>query len=250
MPPGQATVSPHFTANDRGHARDAETVRRPAVDNPGTSLMAIMRYVSACWRIVLPAAALAIVAPLPAAAQNAAAAPVAEPWTKLCNTDAATKKELCLVIQELKADTGQFIASATIRQVTGEEKISFIAAVPPGMLLQPGLRAQIDDGKQYEIKYGICFPNACYGELEVNAEFVEALKAGSKLTITTVTPQAKGVTFPMTLVGFTKAYDGEGLDAAAAKARQDELNKALQLRAEEARKKLIEQQQKEGGQTN
>ena len=250
MPPGQATVSPHFTANDRGHARNAETVRRSAVDNPGTRLMAIMKSLSACWRIGLPAAAFAIVAPLSAAAEDAAAAPAPEAWTKLCNTDDATKKELCLVIQELKAETGQFIASATIRQVTGEEKMSFIAAVPLGMLLQPGLRAQIDDGKQYEIKYGICFPNACYGELEVNTEFVEALKAGSKLTITTVTPQAKGVTFPMTLAGFTKAYDGKGLDAAAAKARQDELNKALQLRAEEARKKLIEQQQKEGGQTN
>ena len=216
--------------------------------------MAMMNFVSACWRMLLPAAAaLAVVAPLSAAAQDAsaAAAPAPEsPWTKLCNTDAATKKELCLVIQELKADTGQFIASATIRQVTGEEKISFIAAVPPGMLLQPGLRAQIDDGKQYEIKYGICFPNACYGELEVNSAFVDALKGGSKLVITTVTPQAKGVSFPMTLAGFTKAYDGKGLDAAAAKARQDELNKALQLRAEEARKKLIEQQQKEGGQTN
>ena len=41
--------------------------------------------------------------------------------------------------------------------------------------------------------------------------------------------------------------EGKGLDAAAAKARQDDLNKALQARAEEARKKLIEQQQKETG---
>ena len=211
--------------------------------------MAIMKSVSACWRYLVPAAVLAIAAPLSAAAQDAAAAPDS-PWTKLCNSDPATKKELCLVIQELKADTGLFIASATIRQVTGEPKISFIAAVPPGMLLQPGLRVQIDTGKQYDIKYGICFSNACYGELEVNADFINALKGGGQLVITTVTPQAKGVNFPMSLVGFTKAYDSKGLDAAAAKARQDELTKALNARAEEARKKLIEQQQKESGQTN
>ena len=208
--------------------------------------MAIMKSISASWRHLLLAAPLLIVAPVTATAQETPDTP----WTKLCNTDPATSKELCLVIQELKADTGQFIASATIRQVTGDAKISFIAAVPPGMLIQPGLRVQIDQGKQYDIKYGICFPNACYAELEVNTDFVAAMKGGNQLTITTVTPQAKGVNFPMSLVGFTKTYDSKGLDAAAAKARQDELNKALQARAEEARKKLIEQQQKEAGQTN
>jgi invasion protein IalB len=217
--------------------------------------MAVVDFLSGCLRIALPAAALAALS-VAAAAQDAAApaapaAPAPESaWTKLCNTDAASKKELCLVIQELKADNGQFVASATLRQVTGEEGISFIAAVPPGMLIQPGLRAQIGDGKQIELKYGICFPNACYAELPVNADFVKALKAGNRLTIITMTPEGKAVTFPMSLAGFTRAFDGPGLDAAAAKARQDELNKALQLRAEEARRKLIEQQQKEGGQTN
>ena len=205
------------------------------------------------WRLVLPAALFTIAAPLVVAAQQAAAPTAAQPnspWVKLCDTDPASKRELCVVIQELRAETGQFIASATIRQITGEPKISFIAAVPPGMLLQPGLRAQVDDGKQYEIKYDICFPNACYGELEVNADFINSLKNGKQVVISAMSPQAKGRSFPLTLAGFTKAYDGKGLDAAGQQARQEELNKALQARAEEARKKLIEQQQKEGGQTN
>jgi invasion protein IalB len=168
-------------------------------------------------------------------------------WVKLCNTDPASKKELCLTLQELRAETGQFIASATLRQMTGDDKISFIAAVPPGMLIQPGLRVQIDTGKQYPVKYGICYPNACYGELEVDADFVGALRKGKQLVLTTLNQQAKGVAFPMTLSGFGKAYDGKGLDAAGQAQRQDDLNKALQARAEEARKKLIQQQQKEGG---
>lgn len=168
-------------------------------------------------------------------------------WVKLCNTDPASKKELCLTLQELRAETGQFIASATLRQVSGDDKISFIAAVPPGMLIQPGLRVQIDTGKQYPVKYGICYPNACYGELEVDADFVNALRRGKQLVLTTLNQQAKGVAFPMTLTGFGKAYDSKGLDAAGQAQRQDDLNKALQARAEEARKKLIQQQQKEGG---
>ncbi|MBN8995641.1 MAG: invasion associated locus B family protein [Rhizobiales bacterium] len=183
-------------------------------------------------------------------AGGGAAAPAAggQPtWVKLCNTDAASKKELCLTLQELRAETGQFIASATLRQVTGDDKVSFIAAVPPGMLLQPGLRVQVDGGKQYPIKYGICFQNACYGELDIDSDLMSQMRKGKQLVLTTLNQQAKGVSFPMTLAGFSKAYDGKGLDAAGQAARQDDLNKALQARAEQARKKLIEQQQKEGG---
>ncbi len=198
--------------------------------------------------------ALAVVAvgvPFGASAQDAPApAPTPgpdSPWAKLCNADPASGKELCLVIQEIRADTGQFIASATIRTIAGDTKKSLIAAVPPGMLLQPGLRVQIDDGEQIEVKYGICFPNACYGELEVSDDFVGKLKAGGKLTLTTLNQQAKPVNFPMTLSGFTKAYDGAGLDQAALQARESDLADALARRAENARQKLIEQQQKESG---
>lgn len=151
------------------------------------------------------------------------------------------------MIQELHADSGQFIASATIRQITGDDKISFIAAVPVGMLIQPGLRVQIDTGKQYDVSYGICFPNACYGELAIDQDFINAMQHGKQLIVTTMSQQRKGVAFPMTLAGFKKAYESKGLDAKAAQQRQDDLNKALQARAEEARKKLIQQQQKEGG---
>ena len=198
----------------------------------------------------LAVAAFAIGVPLGASAQEgeAAAPPTPEaPWAKLCNVDPSTGKELCLTLQEIRADTGQFIASATIRTIAGEAKKSLITAVPPGMLLQPGLRVQIDDAAPTDIKYGICFPNACYAELEVDDEFVAKLKAGGKLTITTLNQQAKPVNFPMTLSGFTKAYDGKGLDQAAQQARESELADALARRAENARQKLIEQQQKESG---
>ena len=191
----------------------------------------------------LALAVLAIGAPVAASAQERRsrrprpppppAAPES-PWAKLCNTDPASGKELCLTIQEIRADTGQFIASATIRTIAGDAKKSLITAVPPGMLLQPGLRVQIDDGAQQEMKYGICFPNACYGELEINDEFITSLKGGGKLTLTTLNQQAKPVNFPMTLAGFTKAYDGSGLDTAAQQARESELADALARRAESA----------------
>jgi invasion protein IalB len=197
---------------------------------------------------------LLMIGPTAAVSQEAeapAAPPAAEsPWAKVCNKDPSNGKELCLVIQEIRADTGQFIASATIRILAGEEKMTFIAAVPTGMLIQPGMRAQIDGGKQYELKYSICFPNACYADLEIDDAFVKELKGGGQLTVTTMNQQAKPVNFPMTLAGFTKAFDSKGLDAAAVQQRQNELAEALARRAETTRQKLIEQQQKESGEAN
>ena len=207
-----------------------------------------MAHSTKSLRMWLAMAVVALGAPVGASAQDAAAPAAAEPaWAKLCNADPATGKELCLTIQEIRADTGQFIASATVRTIDGDAKKSLITAVPPGMLLQPGLRVQIDDGEQQEVKYGICFPYACYGELEINDDFIGKLKAGGKLTLTTLNQQAKPVNFPMTLAGFTKAFDGKGLDQAAQQARQSDLQDALARRAENARQKLIEQQQKESG---
>jgi invasion protein IalB len=164
------------------------------------------------------------------------------PWVKICNTDPATQKVLCLVTQELRAENGQFIASATLRQITGEDKIQFIAAVPPGVLIQPGVRVQVDESPQQEVKYGICFPNACYAEMEVNADFITSLKRGNTLNVIALNAQARGLTFPMTLSGFTRAYDGAGIDAEAAQAREEELNSALQRRAEALRQRLREAQ--------
>lgn len=196
---------------------------------------------------MLAAAAVLSMSSAFATAQDQPAAPAApeaqSPWLKICNKDPASEKELCLVTQELHAENGIFIASATLRQFTGDSKISFITAVPIGMMIQPGVRVQVDEGPQTEMKYGVCFPNACYAELEVNAEFIGSLKRGNQLIVTVVNPQAKGISFPMSLAGFTKTFDGAGLDVGAAQERQNELNRALQERAEEARRRLIEQQQ-------
>lgn len=205
--------------------------------------MAHLGFQRLARRCLIACVATAGLYPLAAAAQDAQQPDT--PWIKICNKVPDTEKELCLVTQELRADTNQFIASATLRKFKDEDKISFIVAVPPGMLIQPGIRAQVDEGKQNEIKYGICFPNACYGELEVNADFVSSLKAGGKLIVTALNQGGKAVSFPFTLIGFTKVYDGEGMNPEQAQAKQDELNKALQARAQEARQKLIEQQQKE-----
>ena len=169
------------------------------------------------------------------------------PWVKVCNTDPQSNKEICVITQELRTDTGQFLASVAVREISGEARKTLLLAVPPGMLIQPGLRVQVDEGKQTEAKYSICFPNACYSDLVIDDAFIESMKKGGALGLTTLNQQGKQVPFRLTLTGFTKVYDGDPIDAAALQQRQQQLQSELQKRAEEARQKLIEKQREATG---
>ncbi|WP_150525837.1 invasion associated locus B family protein [Roseibium sediminis] len=164
------------------------------------------------------------------------------PWIKVCNKDPKANKQVCLITQELRTSTGQFLSSVAVREIEGEARKTLLMAVPTGMLIQPGLRVQVDAGKQTEAKYGICFPNACYSELVIDDTFVAGMKQGGKLIVTALNQQAKAVPFELTLIGFTKIYDGEPMDVAQIEEKQKQLQDELQRRADEARQKLIEAQ--------
>jgi invasion protein IalB len=165
-------------------------------------------------------------------------------WVKLCGKDpnAAAAKEICFVQRELRTDSGQFLASAGIRGVEGEARKILLVQTPVGMLIQPGMRVQVDKGKQEAAKYTICFPNACFAELPVDDAFIASLKRGKEMILTTLNQQAKGVSFNISLSGFTAAYDGPPIDTAALQRQQQQLQEELQRKAKEAQQKLIDAQ--------
>ncbi|WP_244635951.1 invasion associated locus B family protein [Chthonobacter albigriseus] len=182
------------------------------------------------------------------AASGQAAPPAADPnaWVKLCGSDPNTKKQICFTQRELRTDSGQFLASAGIREVNGESRKILLVQTPVGMLIQPGMRVQVDKGKQDAAKYTICFPNACFAELPITDDFISSLKKGSDLVLTTLNQQAKGVSFKISLKGFTSAYDGPAIDTAALQRQQQQLQAELQRKAKEAQQKLIDAQKAAG----
>jgi invasion protein IalB len=179
------------------------------------------------------------------AAGAAAGQPAPPMWIKLCSPDATTKKNLCLIQEEIYADTGQFIASAAIRTVQDDPKMTLIIGVPPGMLLQPGLQIAVDTGKMQPLMYSICFPNTCFADMDLTADFLKSVRGGKQLMIAAVNQGAQAVSFPLSLSGFAKAYDGAGVDpnTPTGQAALDALSASLKAHADEARQRLIEQQQ-------
>jgi len=168
--------------------------------------------------------------------QRATAIPT--PWTKICSKDPQANKEVCLVTQEIRAETGQFLASVAIREVESDPKKQFIVAVPPGMLLQPGMRVIVDQGQPLAARYAICFPNACYGDTEITAEFVDTMKKGQQITVQTINQVGRTVNFTLVLKDFAKAYDGPPIDPKVVEEQQKKLQEELQKRADEQRRRL------------
>lgn len=188
----------------------------------------------------------------PAFAQEAKApaeqAKPASRWIKICNEEPKSKKQLCTVAQELRAQTGQYKASVVLRELEGQKRKSLVIGVLPGMLLKPGLSVQIDKGKQNRGAFGICFPNACYAEIVVDENYVAQLKKGANLSVTTLNQQAQPVRFDLTLTGFTATYDGDPIDLKQVDANKEKLQEVLKKRAEEQRLKLLEQKKKDAAQ--
>ncbi len=201
-----------------------------------------------------PAAAPAAPAANPAAgaaAGAAASAPVMAavqtPWVKICDkvpTDdknPPTTKQLCMTLQETRAENGQFLASAQLRELEGDAKKQLIIAVPVGMLIQPGIRVVLDSGQPQNMRYELCLPNACFAQIEVNADMVARMKKANNLNIQVVTIGNRPITLAMSMSNFAKVSEGPGTDPKEYELQQKRLQDELQRRAEEARKRLESQ---------
>jgi invasion protein IalB len=222
----------------------------------GRRALAAALLAAAC----LPAAALApddaaapAPAPKPAAPAAAPAQPAAAAWLKVCGPDQATKKETCVVSQEIRAESGQPIASVSLQPSQDPKKWGLGIVIPLGFVLPPGIGINIDGEKKAAAQYVICIPGAqkqppaCIAQAAVDENFIAALKKGKQMDMMITTPQGKTVPVEVTLAGFAKTFDGPGLDRAAAENVREQLAKGLQEKADEARKKLIDQQKKELG---
>ncbi|MEM9206113.1 MAG: invasion associated locus B family protein [Pseudomonadota bacterium] len=184
----------------------------------------------------------------PAVAQDAPAGnQQVSPWVKVCEAEPGdTGREICLVTQELRGENGNFAASAAIRtHPETDQKPAIIVGLPLGMLLQPGVRYQVDEGQQAALPFGICLPAGCFAEAEIDEGVVGSLKRGNELRILAISGRGQTLSFRMSLAGFTATFDGDPIDPEVLAESQRQLEEALRQRAEQARQR---RQQQGGGQ--
>lgn len=175
-------------------------------------------------------------APAPSNSTPAISGPQPD-WVKLCSPDPQTKKDICQTSRDLRAETGQTLASVALREDKSGKKI-LIMAIPPGMQIQPGVRVVVDQQPPIAAKFSVCFPNVCLVETEATEALIGSMKKGTTLNLQALNVQARGVVFPIALSGFGKAYDGKPLDPKVYQDEQKKLQDELKRKADEALKNL------------
>jgi invasion protein IalB len=184
----------------------------------------------------------------PAAPQSADTPPlIYSPWTKVCGKDqqqpgVPAQKEVCFTIKEARLDTGQFVASAGLIELEGEQKKVIRVTLPLGLLLRHGTRMVVDTNPPMTGVYNFCLPNGCWADFEINPDFVGRLKKGTSLVLQAFNLNGQVASFAFPLVDFAKANEGAPTDPKVLEEQQKKLQDELQRRADEARKKLEQQQ--------
>lgn len=190
----------------------------------------------------------------PAEGEGQAAAAPESPWVKICTPDEASGSQRCNTSYVLLSQNGSLIASFSLQDLP-ENKVGIGTFVPLGFVLPAGVQLAIDGEVKGTAQFTICVPNSqagpagCAARTELTSEFVDLLKKGNKLAIVLANTQGQAIPIEMTLIGFSKTYDSEGLDPVAARAMEVEQSKQLQEDARAAFQRMIERQQAETGAT-
>lgn len=161
--------------------------------------------------------ALAVAIMLATSVSTAVAADdVPEHWLKRCVTNDSSIRT-CLVteaiiLENLAQKVRIQLASIRIQSVSNSKREKIYIQVPNRILLQSGLRFQIDKGKTRVAPFTICYNEACESEIDLTTEFVNQLKKGNVITLYFLQFDGKPVTINVPLAGFTVGYNSKGFE--------------------------------------
>jgi invasion protein IalB len=170
------------------------------------------------------------------------------PWTKFClkgqpgQAPDPNAKQVCFTGKDARVESGQPVAAAVLIEPEGQERKILRITMPLGMQLVHGTRVIVDQNQPTTAPYVICFTNGCMADYEANADLIAKLKKGQGLVLQAINATGQPISIVMPLTDFAKAYDGPPTDPKVFEEQQRKLQEELQRRADEARKKLENQQ--------
>lgn len=152
------------------------------------------------WHIILVLIAVSTVFP--------ASAQVSPDKNWIVNCSDPGGKRTCTLMQNLMAkqnDVQQRLLTVIIQR-SGENREEILLALPHGLFLPAGVQLAIDQGQPSKLVIQTSDANGAYAGTTVSEELLLSMKKGQTLKVTVQTAQNKDVTVPVTLSGFSKAY--------------------------------------------
>jgi invasion protein IalB len=165
------------------------------------------------------------------------------PWTKFCLKGQETNaKQVCFTGKDARIESGMPVVAAVLIEPEGEPKKILRVTLPLGMQLVHGTRVIIDQNQPMTAPYVICFTNGCMADYETTPDMITKMKSGQGLVVQAINSTGQPISLVLPLTDFAKAYDGPPTDPKVFEEQQKKLQEELQRRADEARKKLEQQQ--------
>jgi invasion protein IalB len=165
------------------------------------------------------------------------------PWTKFClKGQEANAKQVCFTGKDARIESGMPVVAAVLIEPEGEPKKILRVTLPLGMQLVHGTRVIIDQNQPMTAPYVICFTNGCMADYETTPDMIGKMKSGQGLVVQAINSTGQPISLVLPLTDFAKAYDGPPTDPKVFEEQQKKLQEELQRRADEARKKLEQQQ--------
>jgi invasion protein IalB len=165
------------------------------------------------------------------------------PWAKFCGKgQQADAKQVCFTGKDARTEAGVPVVAAALIEPDGEPTKLFRVTLPSPLQLKFGTRLIIDTQEPIGAPFVTCFSNGCLAEFPGTPDFIAKLKKGQMLTIQAINLAGVQISFPLPLNDFAKANEGPPTDPKVYEEQQKKLQDELQKRAEEARKKLEQQQ--------
>jgi invasion protein IalB len=165
------------------------------------------------------------------------------PWTKFClKGQEANAKQVCFTGKDARIESGMPVVAAVLIEPESEPKKILRVTLPLGMQLVHGTRVIIDQNQPMSAPYVICFTNGCMADYEASADMITKMKSGQGLVVQAINSTGQPISLVLPLTDFAKAYDGPPTDPKVFEEQQKKLQEELQRRADEARKKLEQQQ--------
>jgi invasion protein IalB len=165
------------------------------------------------------------------------------PWTKFClKGQEANAKQVCFTGKDARIESGMPVVAAVLIEPEGEPKKILRVTLPLGMQLIHGTRVIIDQNQPLTAPYVICFTNGCMADYDASTDMIGKMKSGQGLVVQAINSTGQPISLVLPLGDFSKAYDGPPTDPKVFEEQQKKLQEELQRRADEARKKLEQQQ--------
>ena len=154
-------------------------------------------------RKILILISMLLVLPLNAAPKDGA---VFKDWVTRCVS--ADNQQQCHIEQNIVAGKEKKLRLMTVQIGYFEQRriANFIA--PLGVLLTPGVALEIDGFKfSNATPFNFCNTAGCSASAELDDKMISLMKKGKKLVATIIDPSGKTIAVPVSLSGFTPAFN-------------------------------------------